>query len=99
MNQNSIKEIIVYSIKEEYKDQIPEVLNELRSSVKNIPGFNQVTTFQACNDPLTMTDIVDWNSLEEAQQAMKNVQNNPEYAGLMKYFNETVYFNHFRHLL
>ncbi len=98
MSQRSIKEIIVYSIKEEYRDKIPQVLDELRTSVRKLPGFKDVTTFQACGDPLTLTDIVDWNSLEEAQAAMKTVQNNPEYTDLLKYFNETVYFNHFKHL-
>jgi len=90
-----VKEVIIYNVKEKYKDQVSDIIDRLRVVVKDLAGLKEIKSFHTCSDPTKLMDTVTWDSLENAQEAMKTIKKHPEYERINDYFEEVIYFNHF----
>ncbi len=93
------KEVIIYSIKESYKNQVSEIITQLRALVKDLKGLKDIKSYHTCDNPLKLMDHVTWESLEDAKQAMSTVKKHPDYEKINAYFEEVTYFNHFYFLM
>lgn len=95
--KNKISEVVVYKIKEDKISDyanIAEITNAFLSKQK---GFNSREILQDFKEKDTFMDIVIWDSMEDAQNAMQVSQKD---ASLMPFFEATekiVTFSHYNH--
>ncbi len=90
-----VYELVVYKIKPEYADSYDDVLEEAREHILAFPGMIQHQTFRSSEDELIFMDLVKWNSLEEAQNAAKKLEQMKELAPFMASFEEIRFMDHF----
>lgn len=90
-----VKEVIIYTIKEAYRDQTKELLTELRQKVKQLKGFKNIVSYHSCEHPEKLMDHVTWESIEDAKNAIGTFKNDPGYGEIAAKFNETIHFDHY----
>ena len=91
----AVYELVVYRIKNDYKDQYQEALSAARKFVQKQPGLITYQTFRSTENNTLFMDLVTWNSLEEALRAAKKVEQAEEMADFMKAFEEIKFMEHF----
>jgi len=90
-----VKEVIIYSIKEEHQKNTNQILTDLRQLVKTMDGFKDIKSYHVCDDKNKLMDHVTWESIEAAKGAVEAFKQKPEYAKIADYFNEVEHFNHY----
>ncbi|MEM6362227.1 MAG: GyrI-like domain-containing protein [Bacteroidota bacterium] len=91
----AVYELVVYKIKSDYSDTYDEVLEEARQYILKFPGLIEHQTFRSSENSLVFMDLVKWNSLEEALEAAKKLENMKELAPFMGAFEEIKIMDHF----
>ncbi|WP_420388200.1 antibiotic biosynthesis monooxygenase family protein [Roseivirga sp.] len=100
MSKNSIKEIVIYRSQEGQSETFVEQgLPQLQGMASQFDGIKSHLTFQSTKEPELFLDIVEWESLEQAERAaqmmeeqMKKADPTAQIAG----FGKTDFFNHFK---
>lgn len=90
-----VYELVVYKIKNEYAANYNEVLDAAREHIRKFPGMIEHQTFRSSEDNLMFMDLVKWNSLEEALEAAKKLEQMKELAPFMAAFEEIKFMDHF----
>ena len=101
-NQSAIVELVVYRIKPEMQDAyVTEAIEVFRKMVMKFDGFIRYDFYQNAKDANLFMDFVQWQTLEQAEaaaEAVKSIQQAPEFAGYLAAFEKLEMFSHFNPL-
>ena len=95
MESKNVKELVVYTIKPEFKNEIIRIQELVKSCLTSFNGFQDIESYQSTSDKTILMDWVSWNTLEDAKHAQKEFEKHPKYNSLMSYFNEMRFADHF----
>ncbi len=71
-------EMVIYSVKPDHLDSYPVARNKMRNVLTRWNGFRSGVTFQSIEKEATLFDYYLWDSQEDAVQAAKRIQSDPE---------------------
>lgn len=74
-------ELVRYKVKD--VSMATQLRREAMEQVKNLKGFKNYRAISSTEEPNMFADIVEWASLEDAQQAAQDVMNLPQFQAMM----------------
>lgn len=97
---DDVIELVVYRIKPEaQKNYVSTCIEHFRQLVMSLEGFIAYEFYQGCHDRNFFVDLVHWRSLEDAENAarqVKIIQQQPDYANYLGAFEKLELFSHFK---
>ena len=90
-----VTEVVIYTLKEEYREQTKQVLTELRNLVQEMDGLKSIKSFHSCNEAHKLMDHVTWASEEDAKKAVDAFKTLPQYGEIVSKFEETIHFDQY----
>lgn len=95
----TIKEIVVYRIKpDQVSNFVENGLKELQTCVSGFNGVLSYNTLRSAKDHLIFVDLVEWDSLSNAEKASKQMESkmkNGELPLMVASFEKVEFFDHF----
>lgn len=91
-----IKEVIVYTIKNEFEKEYGKVQHIVKSCLEGMVGFKGVQSFRSCSKANQLMDWVVWDNYENAKVAEKEFEKHPQFGLLMNYLEEMKFSDHFK---
>lgn len=94
--ENYIIEVAIFTVKQEYVNQMAEIRQGLRKVLKDFNGLLSLETLQPINSNRTYADIAKWQTLEDAQVAAKAFEEGDErFKPYMQTLEELKFMGHF----
>ena len=91
-----VKELVVYTIKPEFSDEVETIQNIVKECVSTFKGFVSIESYQSTSSETTLMDWLNWESIEDAQSAQKQFETLPKYGQLMSYLEDMKFADHFK---
>ena len=88
-------EVVLYQIKADKLANYSEISKIADKFLKTRSGFVSRTVKQDHKDETIFLDIVEWETLEDAERAMADSQNEPTLIPFFEAFDKVINFNHF----
>lgn len=88
-------EVVLYQIKADKVAHYSEISRIADSFLKTRSGFINRTVKQDHKDEAHFLDIVEWETLEDAEKASEAFQNEPTLIPFFEAFEKVISFNHF----
>lgn len=95
MNTN-IKELVIYTIKDQFKSEHKKVQSVVKTCLQDLPGYQSVLSYKSCSKENQFMDWVQWDNLENALSAQKEFEKHPQFNILMGYIESMVFSDHFK---
>jgi heme-degrading monooxygenase HmoA len=90
------KEIVVYTVNEGALARLAEASASMDAFLATRPGFIRRVVLRDASVPRRFTDLVDWASLEEAQQASLAAENEKSVEAFVLSIETIVIASHFQ---
>jgi hypothetical protein len=91
----AVKEVVVYVVHEAARRGLAEASAAMDAFLATRPGFVRRSVHSDVKVPNRFMDIVEWNSLEEAEQAAQAVEKEESVAAFMQAIDSIVVMSHF----
>ena len=97
MNQQSyILEVAIFTVKEQFVGNMPELRAGLREALKGFAGLLELKAYSPTQNDRVFADLAKWDSLESAQAAAKAFENGDErFLPYMEAIEDLKYMGHF----
>ena len=89
-------EIVSYRIKSTHLETYPDIITVTDVFLANQPGFISRRVLQDAKDESLFTDVVEWESLAEAEFAGAKVQSEPSLLPFLEATEKIISFNHYQ---
>jgi heme-degrading monooxygenase HmoA len=96
MRTKNVKELVVYTIKPEFKDDVTRVQDLVKECVANFDGFINIESYQSTSNELQLMDWLSWETLKDAKYAQKEFEKLPKYNALLSYLDDMKFSDHFK---
>lgn len=94
-NKNSIYELAVWRAKELPNKNQDLIISKANRGLAKLTGFVKRIIYQSLNDPQLFFDWVEWDTLENAESAVKNMMTVPELKEFVSLIGKTIAFEHY----
>ena len=96
-NNNYVLEVVVFAVKEEFVEKIPDIRNGVREVLKSFSGLLELEMFSPIDESRSFSDIAKWDSLEEAMVVAKAFENGDKrFLPYMEAIEEVKFMGHFK---
>ena len=90
-------DVAVYTVKEEFISQLPELREGLRQALKDFSGFLGLETLSPIGESRTFVDLAKWDTLESAKVVTQAFENGDErFLPLMEAVEELNFMGYFQ---
>ncbi len=96
VSETQVTEFAVYQIKKEKLNQLAEYKIAVDTFLTTQKGFISKQYFQDQRDPSVLVDVIQWNSLEEAEMAGAAAEKNEALVPFFEATEKVIYFGHHR---
>lgn len=94
--ENRVTEVVIYKIKPEAVSEMATIIKHVNQHATRFDGFISRKVYQSPHDPTLLMDQVEWQSLETAEAAAKELPQKPEFVPFMQLIDSVVSFQHFK---
>ncbi|MGL1888608.1 MAG: hypothetical protein OCD76_19000 [Reichenbachiella sp.] len=94
--KTNVKELVIYTIKEQYKSEYKKVQSVVKSCLQDMTGYQSVLSYRSCSIDNQLMDWVNWDTLDNAKQAQKKFESHPQYDVLLSYLDTMTFSDHFK---
>lgn len=91
-----IKELVIYTVKEELKMEYQKVQHIVKACLEEMPGYLGVQSYRSCGQDNQLMDWVGWETLAHAKNAQQELEKHPQFALLMQYVEGMKFSGHFK---
>lgn len=92
-----VLEVAIFTVKEEFVDEMPALRDGLRIVLKDFPGLMELKTFSPLGNDRTFADFARWDTMENALAAAKAFENGDErFRPYMAAIEELKFMGHFK---
>ncbi len=95
-NRNHIIELVVYRLKNFPFESKRVLLDQTNAGLTKLEGYLHRKVYQSTEDPYLFLDYVAWDTLENALNGAKNMNEIPELVEFIQLIEKTELFDHFR---
>ena len=95
--QDKVTEVVIYKIKSDKVSEYTDIANSANTFLSQQSGFIKRDILQDHKTPNIFMDIVLWENIDAAQQAMQLAQQTPSLAPFFEATEEIVSFSHYQH--
>ncbi|MTI22618.1 hypothetical protein E1176_16420 [Fulvivirga sp. RKSG066] len=88
-------ELVVYKVKSEFRNNFHDLLEQARQQIKSLTGMVEYNTFKSTSNELVFIDLVKWETLDQAVDASRKVEQMKQLAPFMAAFEEVKFMDHF----
>lgn len=94
--QPYITEIVVFKVKNEFINRLPEIRNDFKKALADFSGIRAIENLSPINNNRTFADIIHWDNLSNAQIVAKAFENHDErFLPMIKAIDELSFMGHF----
>ncbi|MDC7998403.1 hypothetical protein [Gilvibacter sediminis] len=95
MNKASAYEVAVWRAKENPEKNKQLIIEQTNQGLAKLKGFVKRTIYQSIDDPQLLFDWVEWDTMENAIQAAKDMMTIPELKEFVGLIDKTEVFEHY----
>lgn len=95
-SQAEVVELAIYKVRSDQLANYPAAREQLLAALKTFSGYRSGQTFRAVSDPTLFVDYFTWASLDEAQEAARQVEHLADAQAFLQTIDSILVYHHLR---